>query len=421
MSAAGIRSEMVPLGERVSHEAPRGEHDTVSKASRRRLRLSFGKGRHGTPGAPPGTILSHPDAEKTSIRLIAYNEHEIHDRKVTEASEVREHLGKWPIVWVDVEGLADAKLITEIGDVFGLHRLAMEDVVNVHQRAKVEQFGNYLFIVARMVDQRGDQLHSEQISIFLGRNFVVSFQEGHPGDCLDSVRRRLQEQLGALRGQGPDFLAYALIDAVLDGYFPVLEHLGERLETYETQILAAPDAQTLTKVHHLKREFLTLRRAVWPHREAINSIIRDPGTLISKEVALYFRDAYDHTVQIIELVEMYREYGSDLTDIYLSSVSNRLNEVMKVMTIISTIFIPLSFIASVYGMNFDYHASPYNMPELRMRYGYPFALGGMAFLGIGLILYFQRRGWLGALRFRKKNGQPEPQPFEEIGSPHPPR
>jgi magnesium transporter len=239
-----------------------------------------------------------------------------------------------------------------------------------------------------------ERLEAEQLSLFLGDRFVVTFQEGKPGDSLEPVRKRLRESAGKLRTLGADYLAYALIDAVIDGYFPVLEEYGERLETLEDEILDKPGAGTIARLHGIKRDLLEVRRAVWPLREALAALDRDPGELVTAETRVFLRDCYDHVVRVMDLVETYRELCADLMDVYLSSVSNRLNEVMRVLTVFSAIFIPLTFIAGVYGMNFHTDASPWNMPELAWKWGYPFCLGLMLATAGGLLVFFARKGWL---------------------------
>jgi magnesium transporter len=274
-------------------------------------------------------------------------------------------------------------------------------VVNVHQRPKVEPYEDQLFIVTRMMSlaDQGDEVEHEQLSIVLGRNFVVTFQD-RPGDVLDPVRERIRT--GApIRRSGPDHLAYSLVDAVVDHYFPVLERFGERIEGLEEEVIARPDAVTLGKIHQAKRDLLLLRRAAWPQRDALAELSRDSLALISPATRVYLRDCYDHSVQVIDLLESFREMASALLEIHVSMLSNRLNEVMKVLTIFSTIFIPLTFITSLYGMNFDPDASPWNMPELRWVYGYPFVV--VLMLGVAALTfgYIYRKGWIGkAARLR---------------------
>ncbi|MFO0947222.1 MAG: magnesium/cobalt transporter CorA [Planctomycetota bacterium] len=372
-----------------------GKHGNSTKRKERRYRGIAGLHRRAPPGAPPGLLITDPTAASTRVHLIAYGPDRIEEVHVSSPDDIKKYLTGWSVVWVDVEGLADAKLIADIGKLFHLHQLALEDVVNVHQRAKVDQFHDHIFIVARMVTLDG-RLHTEQISMFLGKGFLVSFQEGYPGDSLEPVRQRLRTSRGSIREMGADYLAYSLLDATLDANFPVLEVMGERLELIEEKILTTPDADTLNQIHEIKRELLHMRRAVWPHREAINGLLRAPEEFMGREASVYLRDCYDHTVQVIELLELYREFASDLAEVYLSSVSNRLNEVMKVLTIISTIFIPVTFIAGIYGMNFQ------DMPELKWRYGYPACMAGMFIVAALMVWFFQRKGWLIVLKSKKK-------------------
>ena len=304
--------------------------------------------------------------------------------------EVEEHLGTWPVVWINVDGLGDESTLSRLGEIFSLHRLALEDVVNLGQRAKVEAYEEDLFIVARAP---GTDLSSgEQVTMFLGADFVLSFQE-RAGDNFDGIRERVRHGKGKIRKSGPDYLVYALVDAVIDSYFPVLEGISEALEVVEQEVLGSPDQRTVSHVYAIKRRLLDLRRRITPHREALNSLIRDPGDKIGDETALYFRDTYDHTMRIAEMVDSQRDLCSDLMATYLSVASNRMNEVMKVLSIIGTIFIPLGFIAGVYGMNFDPEASAFNMPELGWYLGYPFALILMGTTALGLLIYFWKKGW----------------------------
>ncbi|MFN8612871.1 MAG: magnesium/cobalt transporter CorA [Vulcanimicrobiota bacterium] len=238
-------------------------------------------------------------------------------------------------------------------------------------------------------------METEQLSLFVGKNFLISFQEGIPGDCFGPLRDRLRKEASKLRSHGPDFLAYSLMDTVVDAYFPYLEDLGEVLEDYENQLLEAPTRDLIQKIHLIKRDLLNVRRAVWPLREAINPLLREQTPYVSKETQLFLRDCYVHCIQVVDLLETYRELSSSMLEIYLSSVSNRMNEVMKVLTIITTIFVPLTFVAGVYGMNFNTEKSPWNMPELNAYYGYPLCLVAMALMAGLELFYFWKRGWIG--------------------------
>ncbi len=355
--------------------------------------------RRATPGAEPGTLIIDPEAAPTTIHILAYDPHSYTEKRIETVEEINDYLGKWPVIWINVDGLGDAEVLQRIGQIFDIHRLALEDVANVHQRSKVEPFDNQIYIVTRGVEME-EKLETEQISLILGRNYVITFQE-RAGDCFDPIRERIRNKEGRIRKAGADYLTYVLLDINLDHYFPILEKLGERLEDLEDEVLARPDKTTIARIHAIKRELIALRRSVWPQREAINTLIRDPSPLILDETRIYLRDCYDHAIQIIDLVESYREVGSDLIDIYLSSASNRMNEIMKVLTMISTLFIPLTFIVGVYGMNFNTSKSPWNMPELEWAWGYPACLALMAAITIGMMFYFQRRGWIRFIGRRK--------------------
>ncbi len=338
------------------------------------------------PGAQPGVLDIQADAPPPKMTLIRYNREQFVEHDLVRWEDLAACRTTNDITWIDVDGLGSAEAIRRIGETFGLHALALEDVAHVHQRSKVEDYGNHLFIVMRMASF-DDQLQTEQLSIFLGRNFVVTFQEGRPGDCLEPVRQRLRQAHGTLRGMGADHLAYALIDAVIDGYFPIVEGYGDQLNELDHKLSEMGTHVPLADIHQVRSELLLLRRAIWPHREAVLHLLRESNPLVTPETRVYLRDCYDHTLQIIDVVETYREMCSDLRDFHLSTASHRANEIMKVLTIISTIFIPLSFIAGVYGMNFD------NMPELHWEYGYFVALGVMGAAALGLMWFILRRGW----------------------------
>ncbi|MBP7830437.1 MAG: magnesium/cobalt transporter CorA [Kiritimatiellae bacterium] len=348
------------------------------------------------PGAAPGTLVVDPRAPKPAITVIAYGPDGFTEDHPQDIDALRALLNRRPVTWINVDGLGDADTLKALGELFHIHPLALEDVINVHQRAKVEPYRDNQFIVARMVEFREDVL-TEQISLFLGPDYVVTFQE-KAGDCFDPVRERIRKSGHRIRSAGADFLCYALLDAVVDACYPILERFGDRLDALQEEVLSKPARATVTLVHNAKRDLRTLRRAIWPLREMFNALYRDSLPMIAPDTRLYFRDCYDHTIQIIDLVETYRETASDLTDVYLSSVSHRMNEVMKVLTIIATIFIPLTFIAGIYGMNFNPESSPWNMPELNWKLGYPFALGLMALTVLVMLAFFRRKGWLGADR-----------------------
>lgn len=363
----------------------------MSKKKRRRIFKPFR--RASRPGAVAGTIRPEPDAPTPIIDLFAYDEKHVQRAKQVTVEDVARARGSAPVVWINVSGLGDADVVRSIGHTFGLHELALEDVVNVHQRAKVEEFEHYLFVVARMVRNQQERLESEQLSMFIGANFLVTFQE-HVGDSFNGIRNRLRSPESPLRSRGPDFLAYALLDAVVDAYFAPMEGFGDALERIEDQIEVHSTPELIGRLHQIRSDLLMLRRSIWPQREAINSLLRGDNRLITSDTRLFLRDVYDHTVQLVDVTETYREICADLRELHYAQIGQRTNEVMKVLTILSTVFMPLSFMTGLYGMNFDTSASPYNMPELRSPYGYPFALAIMAATAFLLMFYFYRRGWL---------------------------
>lgn len=348
--------------------------------------------RRGPAGEPPGSIRIDPDAPKPQIHILCYNDDSFEEHSVEDVSDLDDLLAPWPKRWIDVDGLGSEDIIREIGERFSLHPLALEDTVHVHQRAKTEDYGDYVYFVSRMVTLKEDTLIIEQVSIFIFRDTVITFQE-RPGDCLEPVRERLRRGRGAIRRHTSDYLAYAIIDALIDGYFPVLERVSDALEDLEDRILLDPTEALIQEVHHAKRELLTLRRSIWPIREAVNALMREELKVITSDTRIFLRDCYDHSIQLVDLVENYRELASGLMDLYLTGVSNKMNEVMKVLTLIATIFMPLSFIAGVYGMNFNTD-SPYNMPELSWTYGYIFCWCLMILTAGTFMVYFRRKQWL---------------------------
>lgn len=380
----------------------------MSMRQRRRRRAHKAEfARRTLPGAPPGVLVPEAHAARPNITVISYGLDGHVEMPLADVAALRPLLDQWPVTWVNVDGLGDASAVAEIGRFFGFHPLALEDVLHVHQRAKVEQYGETLFIVARMPTpdvSRG----MEQISIFLGKRFVVTFQEHSGGDCLNPVRVRIRTGVSKLRCAGPDCLAYALLDAIIDHYFPLLEHNGERLNDLEEEILREPSRRVVGRLHGVRRDLLTIRRAVWPLRDALNSLLRDPNPLISAETRVYLRDCYDHTVQIIDLLESYRELGAGLTEMYLSQVSLTTNEIMKVLTIFSSIFIPLTFLVGVYGMNFDF------LPELHWRWGYAALWLLMLSLTAGLLIFFRKRGWIGRQAEAEDDLQDEAEATERV-------
>lgn len=347
------------------------------------------------PGSMPGTLSLAPDAPPPKIVVIDYNEADATRKEVTMPEACAPYLESDSVSWVDVLGLGNQETWRQLGEVFNLHPLVLEDVVNVPQRPKVEDYEDHLVIIARMVmpREKGIGFYSEQVSLILGKNYLLTVQEESEHDCFGPVRARIRGNKGTVRKHKADYLAYVLLDAIIDGFFPVLEDYGELIESLEDEVVVNPTRQTLEKIHQVKRELLALRRSIWPQRDAINTLIRDGSDLISEEVRVYLRDCYDHAIQVLDMVETYRELAASLMDVYLSSVSNKMNEIMKLLTVISTIFIPLTFVAGVYGMNFDHEKSPWNMPELHWYWGYPACWALMIAIASGLVYFFWRRGW----------------------------
>lgn len=348
--------------------------------------------RHTPPGARPGTLMIDEASPRPIFMLFDYGPDHVEERELSDPSEVVPYLEKDSVTWLDVHGLGDESALRSLADIFHIHPMALADVVNVPQRPKAEEYPDHEFVVTRIAkfNEEGN-LDIEQVSLFIGRNYVLTFQERY-GDCLDPVRKRIHQGKGLIRKEGPDYLAYALIDVIIDHYYPVLEEFGEYLERLEEEVVAQPGPETLRRIYQVKRDLLTLRRSIWPQRDMVNALMREETDLITDRVRVFLRDCYDHAVQIMDGVETYRELAGGLLDVYLSSVSNRMNEIMKVLTMIATIFIPTTFIAGIYGMNFEW------MPELKWAWGYP--LVWLAILGIagGTLTFFRWLGWLGSTR-----------------------
>ena len=353
--------------------------------------------RYHPPGTAPGTLQRTGGAELVPLKLYLtdYTGADFSEHDLATPEECRVYLNRESITWIHVQGDAEPSTLRELGALFGLHSLALEDVINSGQRAKVEDYAEQLFVVMAhpVVIPDSSTVSIAQLSLFIGRNFLVSF---HPGnvDPFEPVRRRLRERSGRIRDRGADYLLYALIDLVVDEGFPVLEMLGEEIEDLEDELLDHPTRDTLHRLHHLRRTMLVVRRTLWPQREVLAGLMRDQSGIILDENQDFYRDCYDHTIQIMDLVETYRDMIASLLDIYLSSVSYRLNEIMRVLTIIATIFIPLTFIVGVYGMNFANPDSPWAMPELRWYYGYPLVWILMIAIFGGMLVFFRRRRWL---------------------------
>jgi magnesium transporter len=340
-------------------------------------------------GAPPGTIVYYGEkrADKVRITLIEYNEGEFIEKNFYDLSECLNHVDPTMVKWINIDGIHDVELIENIGKYFKIHPLTLEDVVNTNQRSKFEDYDNYVVSIMKMISYETEMI-SEQLTVVLMEGMVISFQEIHGGDAFELIRNRIRQGKGRIRKMGADYLAYALIDAVVDCYFTILEKIGDKIELLEDELIADPTKETMKQLHHLKREMIFIRKAVWPMRELINNLERSETELIKPSTDIYLRDVHDHTVRVIDTVETYRDLLSGMMDIYLSSVSNKMNEVMKVLTIITTLFVPVTFIAGVYGMNFD------NMPELHSKWGYIITWVIMISIIFSLLIYFRKKKWL---------------------------
>lgn len=347
-------------------------------------------------GAPPGTLTADPNALESTIHVTAYNETDFEECVLENAESLQGFLERWSVVWVRVEGLGCIETIKTLGQFFQLHQLALEDVLHTRQRPKIEEYDAQLFFVARMLNA-GDSFKTQQLSMFLGRNFVLTFQEG-PAPSLDVVRDRLKKKRGGVRGMGADYLAYCILDAVVDFFYTGMDAYVEQVDALEEQVLRSPSDETLAAIHRLKSGTLSVRRAIAPLREAVNTLIRDGHPDITETTRTHFRDCYDHIVHILEMLEIYRETLSGLLDIHLSSVNNRMSEVMRILTVIASVFIPLTFLAGIYGMNFDHEMSPWNMPELHWYWGYPALLLVMLAVAGAELIFFMRKGWIGRPR-----------------------
>ena len=360
----------------------------------RRGQPKVGKRFHA-PGTAPGTLhpVEAPGAGPVRVTVIDYGPNHLEEKVVERVEELLPYRDATTITWINIEGLHDVALLEWLGKHFGIHPLTLEDILNCGQRPKIEDYGTYHFLVLKSLSMHEGSLELEQISFILGKSYVLTIQEV-PGDSFEAVRQRIRRGKGMIRKAGADYLLYALVDALIDEFFPVLEKFGEQVEELEDTVILNPSPEILQRVHAVKRDLLVLRRAAWPERDAISAFSREESHLIKPETTVFVRDCYDHIIQVIDMIETYRDLASGLQEAYLSSLSNRMNEIMKVLTIISTIFIPLTFIAGIYGMNFDPDASPLNMPELEWYWGYPFSLTVMAVVAIALIFFFRRKGWL---------------------------
>jgi magnesium transporter len=347
---------------------------------------------HAPRGLPPGTLVhvGEQKVEKVRMTVIDYDGESFQEKVVGGVEECFSYKDKPTTTWINVDGVHDVEIVGKLGACYGIHPLVLEDVVNTVQRPKMLDFGDYIFLSLKMLyfeDGAGDQVKVEQVSVIFGANFVLSFQED-VGDVFDPVRDRIRKGTGKIRRSGPDYLAYSLIDSIVDGYFAVFEWLGERIEEVQERLIVDPTLENLQSIHRLKSETIELRKAVWPLREVIANLERVESPLVRKDTLIFLRNVYGHTIEIIETIESFRDLIAGMIDIYLSSLSMKLNEVMKVLTIIATIFIPLTFVVGIYGMNFKY------MPEIGWRYGYPMVMLVVLAIGVSMLVYFRKKRWL---------------------------
>jgi len=343
-------------------------------------------------GLQAGELVFVGNKQRTKaplITLIDYNEGSFEERDISNLNECPLYKDKQTVTWINVEGNAP-EILGKIGECFSIHPLVLEDILNTDQRPKMQEFDEYVFVVLKMfsLHPKTKEIITEQVSIILGKTFIISIQEGLEGDIFNPIRERIRLAKGRVRKLGCDYLMYSMIDQIVDHYFLLFEHLGERIEDLEDAVLLSPTPKTLANIHNLKKEMLLLRKSIWPLREEISNLIRSDSDLVTDNTKLYLRDVYEHTIQVIDTVETYRDMLSGMLDIYLSSISNRLNEVMKVLTVITTIFMPLTVITGMYGMNFKH------MPELELWWWYPMVIGGMVAISVGMLTYFKIKKWL---------------------------
>jgi magnesium transporter len=359
--------------------------------------------RHGPPGSAPATLVPHlvdGVSLKPGVQIIEYDRDGVVEREITDFSELTNPLDARKITWINIDGLGDVEALTILGNRFNLHPLALEDVLNTGQRPKIEHSADYIFIVAQMVYQdRSNAVCGEQVSLFFGKNFLISVQQEGEYDVFEPVRDRIRSGRGAIRKARADYLAYALLDSIIDHYYPVLESVGADIEELEDELLKKPSREMMHDLHEYKRVLTQMRRHVWPLRDVVNGMLHDPSGYITQPTKVFLRDCYDHTVQLMDLVESFKELTTSLMELYHSSVGLRTNEIMRVLTVITSIFIPLTFIAGVYGMNFvaettDGRKMPWNMPELHSPYGYVGVMSVMLLIAVIQLIIFRRMKWL---------------------------
>jgi magnesium transporter len=366
---------------RVSYQNKRTESLPMARLTKKRSQKA---------GLPAGSLvhIGEKKTEKTTIKTIAYDQEGFREIDVEQLETHVASMGEGSVTWININGIHEKDVIEKIGKLFSLHPLLLEDIMNTDQRPKMEEHEGYLFIVLKMLSCQGmpNLIKDEQVTIVFGHGFLISFQESEP-DEFSPVREMIKNGRGRIKRMGSDYLAYSLMDVIVDNYFVVMEKLGEEIEGLETELIKNSKLETLRSIHRLKREMIFIRRSIWPLREVIGDLERRGSMFIQESTSLYLRDIYDHIIHVIDTTETFRDIIAGMIDIYLSSVSNKMNEIMKVLTIIATIFIPLTWIVGIYGMNFDY------MPELRTKLGYPIVMAIMVVIGVLMLLYFKRKKW----------------------------
>lgn len=350
------------------------------------------------PGVPPGTLVygGEKAAGPVRVQIYDYDAKHLEEVELTHLEVCASYRDRDTVTWINVDGVHDTEVISRIGEMFDIHPLTLEDIVSTNQRPKMEEYPSYVYVVVQMLhyDHQTALLEAEQVSIVFGEGFLISFQEANQGDVFDPVRKRLRENRGFIRTAGADYLAYSLLDVIVDFYMDILENLGEHMESLEDLVTTDPRPEVMRQINQMRHRVVFLRRSIWPLRDVITALERSDLPFITPETDLFFRDVYDHTVRTVEMIEAEREILASLTDLYISTLSHRMNEIMKILTAIATFFLPLTFIAGIYGMNFDPDTSPLNMPELRWFYGYPFSLALMALVALSMYIFFRRKGWL---------------------------
>jgi len=351
-------------------------------------RVPIFRKRHPPVGSRPGTLVAPEGSPRPKIRVMTYSVDSLDEFDVTDVDALAHVTAPGRVAWIDIQGLGDEPLLRRVAEIFDIHVLTLEDIVNAPQRPKAEEFAKQLLLITRMATIKEQATEVEQVSVLVGEGYVISVQETY-GDCLDPVRQRIRDGRGHIRSAGPSYLAYAIVDTIIDGYYPVIERLTTRIMKIEDRVLTNASSGLLHALNRIKTDLLIIRRGVWPQQETISRLLRDQSRFIPEGVRPFWRDTLDHCSQLVDVVDSHRELANGLMNTYLSVSSNRTNEVMKVLTIMASIFIPLTFVAGIYGMNFR------EMPELEKHGAYPIVLGVMALMAGGMLLFFRQRGWLG--------------------------